>query len=137
MYQFEVMGEPVGKARPRVTRWGAYTPQKTVDYENKIKAAYGGRFYEGYLQMDVKAYFKIPKSTSKKKKESMLMGEIKPDKKPDIDNVLKIVLDSLNKTAYKDDAQVIAASITKEYSDAPRIKITISELEKSVEKKQI
>ena len=137
MYQFEVLGEPIGKARPRVTRWGAYTPQKTVDYENKIKAAYGGRFYEGYLQMDVKAYFKIPKSTSKKKKESMLMGEIKPDKKPDIDNVLKIVLDSLNKTAYKDDAQVIAASITKEYSDTPRIKITISELYKSVEKKQI
>lgn len=137
MYQFEVLGEPIGKARPRVTRWGAYTPQKTVDYENKIKAAYGGRFYEGYLQMDVKAYFKIPKSTSKKKKESMLMGEIKPDKKPDIDNVLKIVLDSLNKTAYKDDAQVITASITKEYSESPRIKITISELEKSVEKKQI
>lgn len=137
MYQFEVLGEPIGKARPRVTRWGAYTPQKTVDYENKIKAVYGGRFYEGYLQIDVKAYFKIPKSTSKKKKESMLMGEIKPDKKPDIDNVLKIVLDSLNKTAYKDDAQVIKASITKEYSDMPRIKITISELEKSVEKKQI
>jgi len=137
MYQFEVLGEPIGKARPRVTRWGAYTPQKTVDYENKIKAAYGGRFYEGYLKIDIKAYFKIPKSTSKKKKESMLMGEIKPDKKPDIDNVLKIVLDSLNKTAYKDDAQVIKASITKEYSDMPRIKITISELEKSVEKKQI
>ena len=137
MYQFEVLGEPIGKARPRVTRWGAYTPQKTVDYENKIKAAYGGRFYEGYLQIDVKAYFKIPKSTSKKKKESMLMGQIKPDKKPDIDNVLKIVLDSLNKVAYKDDAQVITASITKEYSESPRIKITISELEKSVEKKQI
>lgn len=137
MYQFEVLGEPIGKARPRVTRWGAYTPQKTVDYENKIKTAYTGGFYEGYLKIDVKAYFKIPKSTSKKKKESMLMGKIKPDKKPDIDNVLKIVLDSLNKIAYKDDAQVIKASITKEYSDTPRIKITISELEKSVEKKQI
>ena len=137
MYQFEVLGEPIGKARPRVTRWGAYTPQKTVDYENKIKAAYTGGFYEGYLKIDVKAYFKIPKSTSKKKKESMLMGQIKPDKKPDIDNVLKIVLDSLNKTAYKDDAQVIKASITKEYSDMPRITIPISELEKSVEKKPI
>ncbi len=128
MYQFEVLGEPVGKARPRVTRWGAYTPQKTVDYENKIKAAYGGGFYEGYLQIDVVAYFKVPKSVSRKKRLQMLDREIKPAKKPDIDNVLKIVLDSLNKVAYKDDAQVISASIAKYYSDNPRLEIAIGEV---------
>lgn len=128
MYQFEVLGEPVGKARPRVTRWGAYTPQKTVDYENKIKAAYGGGFYEEYLQIDVVAYFKVLKSVSRKKRLQMLDREIKPAKKPDIDNVLKIVLDSLNKVAYKDDAQVISASIAKYYSDNPRLEIAIGEV---------
>ena len=128
MYQFEVLGEPIGKARPRVTRWGAYTPQKTTDYENLIRSAYKGEYHTGYLQVDVVAYFKVPKSVSRKKRLQMLDREIKPAKKPDIDNVLKIVLDSLNKVAYKDDAQVISASIAKYYSDNPRLEIAIGEV---------
>ena len=32
----------------------------------------------------------------------MLEGVIRPSKKPDIDNVVKVIADSLNKIAYKD-----------------------------------
>ena len=34
----------------------------------------------------------------------MFKGEMLPTKKPDVDNIIKIILDSLNGLAYKDDA---------------------------------
>ena len=37
---FTVLGEPVGKARQRVTRFGTYTPEATTMYENLIKTEY-------------------------------------------------------------------------------------------------
>ena len=30
----------MGKARPRVTRYGTYTPKKTKDYEEQVAQAY-------------------------------------------------------------------------------------------------
>lgn len=36
-------------------------------------------------------------------------------KKPDVDNLAKIVLDSLNKIAYDDDAQVCRLLVEKRY----------------------
>ena len=44
-----------------------------------------------------------------------------PKRKPDIDNVLKVVLDSLNGIAYKDDAQVVMVSGKKIYGDEPKL----------------
>ena len=34
---FTIDFPPTGKARPRVTRHGAYTPQKTKEYEELVK----------------------------------------------------------------------------------------------------
>lgn len=59
----------------------------------------------------------------------MLNGELLPAKKPDIDNVVKAVLDALNKVAYRDDNQVVELQIRKQYSERPRLEICIEELE--------
>lgn len=53
---------------------------------------------------------------------------IRPTKKPDTDNVLKVIADSLNQIAYKDDAQVVDASVRKFYSRNPRTVVCISEV---------
>ena len=95
---FTVPGEPVGKGRPRFSRQGsfvmAYTPGKTVSYENLIKVEYerqsGLSFGEREIGLRVTAYFSIPKSVSKAKRQRMKDGEIRPAKKPDIDNVCKV-----------------------------------------------
>lgn len=123
--KFTIPGEPVGKARPRVTKWGVHTPEKTVNYENLVKVLYNGTLHEGYVAMTVIAYYAIPKSASKKKAEQMRSGEIRPTKKPDCDNVLKIIADALNGIAYKDDAQIIRATVEKWYSDVPRVEVEI------------
>lgn len=133
---FEVLGEPRGKARPRFTRTGhTYTPSTTVEYENAVIRAYaeryGDRFYDKGtpLSIEVTAYYGIPKSTSKKRRTDMLSGAVRPTKKPDCDNVLKIIADALNKVAYADDAQIVRTEVTKLYSDVPRVVVRIDEVQ--------
>ena len=50
-------------------------------------------------------------------------------KKPDVDNLAKIVLDSLNKIAYDDDAQVCRLLVEKRYGETPQVLVRLSELE--------
>ena len=132
MVKLIIPGEPVAKGRPRVTKWGTYTPEKTKNYETLVKELFfiehGQTLLEGQLKIDIKAYFSIPKSASKKKKQLMLEGELRPTKKPDADNILKIIGDALNDLAYKDDKQIVSANIEKFYSDEPRVQIEIKEV---------
>lgn len=135
--QFTISGEPCGKGRPRFATVGGYvktyTPKETVSYENLIKISYRMKYgLERFgdtqpLMMCVKAYYSIPKSTSKKNRQLMLDKKIRPTKKPDWDNIGKIVADSLNGVAYRDDAQVVDALIRKYYSENPRVEITITD----------
>lgn len=132
---FSIPGAPFGKQRPRVVHNGsfskAYTPKETVNYENLIKVMYqqaakGQMFPEGsMLDVRIIAYYEIPKSTSKKKQKQMLEHKIRPTKKPDWDNIGKIVCDSLNKIAYHDDSAVVDAQVRKFYSENPRVDVTI------------
>ena len=135
---FTVWGEPKGKGRPRFTRVGnytkTYTPQETVSYENLVKIEYrnqcGGAKFEKAEMLDMRifAYYKIPKSVSRKKHQQMLEKQIRPTKKPDMDNIVKIIADSLNDIAYYDDSQIVDTEIHKYYSDHPRVEIVIQNI---------
>lgn len=121
--EFIVEGDPQGKARPRFSRRSGtvYTPSKTAKYEKEIRDSFlaaGGKMIPdgGYVTVAVDAYFKIPKSYTKRKRLDCEHNIIRPDKKPDIDNVLKAVLDALNKVAYEDDKQVVEVICRKWYS---------------------
>ena len=133
-YEFEVVGDIKGKARPRInTLTGAtYTPNNTKDYENLIRQYFKIKYpkyipLENRVSVTIKAYFKIPKNTSKKNTKMMLEGNISPAKKPDIDNVTKVVLDALNKMAFKDDNQITKLQIEKFYSEEEKIFVVIEE----------
>lgn len=131
---FTVIGEPCGKGRPRFTATGSpYTPAKTTNYEALVKVMYqdaakGQRFGDCPLRMRIDAYYSIPASASQKKKAQMRYGILRPCKKPDADNVLKIVADALNKIAYHDDAQIVEATVRKMYADEPRAVVEIEEV---------
>lgn len=132
---FTVWGEPQGKARPVVTKAGhAFTPKRTVTYEAQVIAEYRAaypnrvRWEKGVpLKMRVAAYYAIPKSASAKDRQRMLDGDMLPTKKPDFDNIGKIICDALNGIAYYDDAQITSGGIKKAYSDEPRVEIMIYE----------
>lgn len=139
MIQFTVYGTPVGKGRPKFSTFNgqatAYTPAKTVNYENLVKLSVqqqqkGQKPFDKDvpLQADIIAYFPIPKSTSMKRKKMMLDGQIRHTKKCDADNLAKSILDALNGIAFYDDSQVCELSVSKLYSDNPRVEITIREI---------
>jgi len=140
MYMFfEVPGTPRGKQRPRVVRQNgrtiSFTPDQTVQYENLVRWCYktaenSKRFPDDMpLKVIINAYYEIPKSVSKKKRAQMITGEIRPTKKPDADNIAKIICDALNGIAYRDDAQVVTCIINKRYSEEPSVSVEIEEIE--------
>lgn len=127
-----VTGKIRGKARPRICRGHAFTPKDTVEYENLVRECYkqqDGRYLEGSIKALIIAYYKIPKSYSKKRVQVIKDGLEKPTKKPDADNIGKIILDSLNGIAYKDDAYVADFRVIKEYTEElERVEFELSEI---------
>lgn len=119
---FEIEGKPVGKGRPRFWNGHAVTPQATRDYEKRVALAYKEcnlpLFETEPLEVEIIAKYPIPKQTRKAEKALMMERKIIPTKKPDIDNIAKIILDGLNGVAYKDDNQVCRLSVRKEYTNS-------------------
>ena len=127
---FCVYGKPEGKARPRVTIHGTYTPKKTKQYEQAVQVEYkrqsGVYFDNKQLTVMIDAYYPIPKNTSKAKRKEMLSGNIRPVTRPDIDNCCKSIMDALNGIAWKDDAQIVTLLARKFYDETPRVEVRIS-----------
>lgn len=132
--KFTVPGITVGKARPRVTRHGTYTPKKTKDYEQLVQICcrnkYKDKPLEGPIRIDIYFYVLIPKNTSKVRTKAKIEGSILPTKRPDFDNMTKSITDALNGLAYKDDNQIVEAHIYKYFSDNPRAEVEIRKIDK-------
>lgn len=141
--EFIVPGDPFGKQRPRFRRGkkyvSTYTPEKTVSYEEWVKASYeqaaitkGFKPMDGALFLNIYAAFKIPKSIKSKKRRAEMEGE-PVTKRPDWDNIGKVVSDSLNKIAWDDDASVSTGLVKKRYTDKePYVRVTISQDTKEI-----
>ena len=133
-FEFEVIGDIKGKARPRVNTYTckAYTPENTKDYEMLIKQYFKLKYprfipLENRVAVKIIAQFKIPKTATKKDKALIEEGSLSPTKKPDIDNIVKIVLDALNKMAFKDDNQITKLEVEKIYGQEEKIIVKIEE----------
>ena len=133
-YQFEIKEKAIGKQRPRYSSktHRMYTPTKTSTFEEKLKWAFKSK-YNIETELSTKpfkakiiAVFEPAKSLSKKKKEELLYSEY--TKKPDADNIAKIILDSLNELAYKDDNQVAELLVLKQYGDKNKIIVELEEI---------
>ena len=130
--KIEIEGEIVGKGRPRFTRTGnVYTPVRTMLYEKQIRKAFietGASMFEGAVYVEIEAVFGVQRSATKKQREARLKGEELAIRKPDVDNIAKIVLDALNGLAWKDDAQVVSIRVIKgRYEEKPRLLCRISD----------
>lgn len=136
MRRIVIPGEPRGKGRPRFTRSGhTYTPTETAEYEDMVRAIYMQQYGrqrisdETPIRMVISAFYKIPKSASKKKRSQMIEYKIRPTKKPDLDNIIKIVSDALNGIAYKDDTSIVEIKCCKSYSEEPKVIVKIEEVQ--------
>jgi Holliday junction resolvase RusA-like endonuclease len=123
---YTIPGVPVALQRPRVS----YKTQHVYDPQAHIKEAAQSilRFqhhspcpFEGPLKLTLTFHMPIPKSTPK----SRSLHHTPHTKRPDIDNLIKFVLDCCNATIFTDDALVFDLSSSKIYDIVPRTEITI------------
>lgn len=127
-YEFEIFGKIKGKARARtyfnryMNKIITYTPADTVSYENWVKDSFINT-YPIYTIIENAVKVKIECLFYKGKSKLLY-----PTKKPDTDNIAKIILDSLNNIAYKDDKQVIELIVEKKWAKYESVKVYIEEV---------
>lgn len=124
MYTLEIDVRPFPKERPRLSgRRIVYTPYKTRNFENRIayewKKKYKDLILKGAVKLDLVFVFKKAK-TCKKTLHTQ---------RPDIDNLLKSILDGLNKVAFVDDCQVVELNSKKIFASTDAVLISITEQE--------
>lgn len=134
---FTVDGVPVAKARPRSrafqvkgqVRSMMYTPAKSVNFENLVRLSFRqvhtGQPTEKPVKIWILAFFPVPQGWPKYRRVDANTDAIPVTKKPDIDNIVKSILDGLNAVAFQDDKQVYSISAKKFYSYTPRTVVTI------------
>ena len=127
---FFVPMKPTGKARPRYSRVSKtmYTPSETAKAERLIAEYFrlslhqspikdGFEVIKGHsVKALITAYHHVPPSLIRTKEGKRLVSQQICMRKPDADNVAKLVLDSLNGLAYHDDRQVTDLGIKRRWA---------------------
>ncbi|MGM0964700.1 MAG: RusA family crossover junction endodeoxyribonuclease [Bacillota bacterium] len=130
---FTIYAEPVAQGRPRAAHRNGmtrlYDPKKSRDFKSYVKLSASDHRPEqlltGPLELRVKVYKSLLKSFSKKKAAEAERGELRPAKKPDVDNYIKGIKDGLNKVIWQDDSQIVDLHVSKFYSSTPRIEVEV------------
>ena len=130
-YRWSVFGKPIPKGRPRMTRAGrSYTPPKTKRAERHIRTVSAlhapSRPLEGRLSVELEFVFEAAKSWTKKKRAAANSGALPHTIRPDLDNLIKLALDSLNGLVWQDDTQVAEIKASKHYGPQALTRFRVS-----------
>jgi Holliday junction resolvase RusA-like endonuclease len=116
---FAVDIKPIALARPRFGRGFVYTPKRCQDAK-KIIALEGGRAMQGAapftsnISVGLNFYFKSDK------------GKFAPHVlKPDLDNLIKLVLDALTGVVWVDDCIISSILATKSFGKVDKIEVEV------------
>lgn len=131
MISLEISGVPVPQHRPRCTKNGhVYDDQKLIkeQYRWQLKGQYRNEPLTSPISLDITFHMPIPKGTSSIRKKEMINGMYYHIKRPDIDNLKKLVFDTMNGIIFKDDSQVAEVRARKIYSERPATIINVRSL---------
>lgn len=108
-----------------------YTPAKTAEYEQLV-AVYASAvmkkapLLEHPVRLCLTIYCKVPGTWSKKRRADALAGIERPEKKPDIDNIIKAVADGMNGVVWVDDSQIVELACSKHYALEPYVSVNVT-----------
>jgi Holliday junction resolvase RusA-like endonuclease len=90
------------------------------------KAAMGAsQAIEGALEAFIYVTFPVPASYSKKRTEACLSNTEKHIKRPDLDNVIKAVIDGMDKIVFLNDSQITSIHSTKVYGEVAKVEVMV------------
>lgn len=138
--------KPRGQGRPRFTSKPfprAYESATDKKYKKLVVDTFKKEYSKGNviildddkkpLEVLIVAYVPIPSRLTKAQRKLVDCGEIQPSKKPDADNIAKIVIDALTGVAWKaDDSLINSLYVSKKFAtdDNPRVEIFYNYLDK-------
>lgn len=132
-YAFEISGKPVAQPRLRFFRGGFFNPVKNMllsireEILQQIPSVRGGVLFGKKIPVTVELIFYLPRPDSHFKNCNRMPGNLKQSIvaspyapapiKPDIDNLIKFILDVMNKLIFYDDNQVVQVMARKLYDN--------------------
>lgn len=131
VFEYFIKSEPVPKGRPRAYKNQLVTPKKTRLYENTVRmeskiAMLKNSLVEPFslkynIQVQLIFCLSIPKS-----RKDLSHGDWM-NKKPDLDNLIKSILDGMQDVVFEDDKQIVAIDSRKIYVEShPGTKVFVS-----------
>ena len=129
MIQFSIPMKPKAKERPRFGQGHAYSATKTKGAEKLVKEyaeAATTAPIEGPVDVAMWFQFAIPQSWSKAKKANPPACT----KRPDLDNLAKLVMDAIQGVVFADDASVTSLQLHKSYGPTDGIFVRVKPAEK-------
>lgn len=139
--QFKIPISPVAKQRPRQGKGFTYTPKKTVDFERTVALIAREAFnksglteaFSGPIELLVQVFLKRPEylDPGKFKRKKISKDAIRHCKKPDLDNLVKSVMDGINKSGVWGDDKLVyhldAQKYYVEHGSLPGVEVMIVE----------
>lgn len=132
MFEISYIGKVQAQQRPRsraVTSGGrtyaqVYDAAESRDFKGMVHCLAqlelerkGGKPLDVAVRTNLTVYCRIPDSFTKRQRELIFLGQSYPTRKPDVDNVLKSVLDAVRGVFLTDDKLVVDERTRKEWSD--------------------
>jgi Holliday junction resolvase RusA-like endonuclease len=109
VYEYIHEGKPLVLQRHRHTKWGTYNPSKQAQDQFVSQLELPTDPIPDMLAVELEFCFEMPKSYAKLKDKPAYPSRC------DLDNLIKFVLDALNKKLYRDDSQIIMITAIKKY----------------------
>ena len=116
---FNIPIRPKPKQRPRFSGGHAYTPKETQAYEQEIAywvRDHGGKKVVGPIWVELGFYYRKPKRMKLEGPHTV---------RPDLDNLIKGVLDACQGVLWDNDAEIHCICADKWYADSDGILINV------------
>ena len=131
-YAFTLYVDPKPKKRPKVYRFATVNPSQkdekiaAEEFEKQINKPENP--LNGQITVWLTFFIRPPKNTPKWQLPLMEEKQIRPNKSPDLDNYVKLILDALNGKLWEDDRYIVEMHSVKYYTtNTPKIEIVVKD----------